>query len=485
MYRHLYVAVAAALFLCTQPAVAQPDTAFNFQGRLTHQGAPANGQFDFQFRLMDAETGGTQIGPTVEQDGIAVSNGQFSTLLDFGLNAFDGTARWVETSVRVAGGATFDTLAPRQRVTASPFALYAQTIPLAGSGSATTAARSDHHHHGQNWTGSTTDGLRVSNIATTAETAIRGALISTQENATAIRGEVAAESGRGVAGISVGTSGPGIGVYGETRSPEGYAGYFEGGRNYFEGPVGLGTTTPRQQLSLGHFLDLYSGAVNNPIRSSVRGTSSNHLMLNAGGGGRTYLNHDSGTGGLRIHDGTPSGELMRVTGAGRVGIGVTNPQDDLHVTGDIRTDGQVVHTYSGAPFGTVTRHTIRRWNRIIGDNTNYIFFSDDNIRLAIRGETPTGFLRQRVYIRISPSRAAAANSWQVTYGESSGGDVSTPTVGNWYTLSNDFGHDPRGGAIYQINNFRIRDVTYRVSAHNVSLMGVHLIVEAFYSDDPH
>jgi hypothetical protein len=40
-------------------------------------------------------------------------------------------------------------LSPRQPLTAAPYALYARSILLAGSGSATTAARSDHRHLGQ------------------------------------------------------------------------------------------------------------------------------------------------------------------------------------------------------------------------------------------------------------------------------------------------------------------------------------------------
>ena len=39
-------------------------TAFTYQGKLTDNGNPASGQFDFQFKLFDALSAGTQQGTT-------------------------------------------------------------------------------------------------------------------------------------------------------------------------------------------------------------------------------------------------------------------------------------------------------------------------------------------------------------------------------------------------------------------------------------
>jgi hypothetical protein len=155
--------VVFALLLCASGATAEGSapnapaspqaalgTAFTYQGRLDQSGSPASGTYDFRFRLYDdGDAGeGTQLGE-VEVGDMSVSSGLFSVELDFG-SAFDtGTATWLEIGVR-AGTSTgsYTTLSPRQVVNAAPYALYARSIPLSGSGSATTAARSDHTHQG-------------------------------------------------------------------------------------------------------------------------------------------------------------------------------------------------------------------------------------------------------------------------------------------------------------------------------------------------
>ncbi|MBN1889245.1 MAG: hypothetical protein JW850_14725 [Thermoflexales bacterium] len=107
------------------------DTGFTYQGRLTDGGSPASGTYDFEFSLYDAASDGSQVGSTVTQDDVAVSNGTFIVQLDFGSSAFDGSARWMVVSVR-DGSSTgaYTLLTPRQALTAAPYALYA---PSAGS----------------------------------------------------------------------------------------------------------------------------------------------------------------------------------------------------------------------------------------------------------------------------------------------------------------------------------------------------------------
>src|SRR5262245_54989716 len=97
-------------------AVTSAQTPITYQGQLKDAGNPANGTYDFQFALFDASSGGAQVGATIAKPGGAVTNGVFSAELDFGSAAFNGAARWLEVSVRLAGSAgAFTTLAPRQR----------------------------------------------------------------------------------------------------------------------------------------------------------------------------------------------------------------------------------------------------------------------------------------------------------------------------------------------------------------------------------
>jgi hypothetical protein len=77
-------------------------TTFTYQGQLTDAGAAANGNYDLQFALFDAASGGTQIGSTLARASVAVSNGVFTVQLDFGVSAFPGSDRFLEIGVRPA-----------------------------------------------------------------------------------------------------------------------------------------------------------------------------------------------------------------------------------------------------------------------------------------------------------------------------------------------------------------------------------------------
>lgn len=82
-----------ALILCLSfSAIQAQTTAFTYQGRLTDGGAPASGLYDLQFKLFDAATGGNQVGATLTRDDVNVTNGAFSTSLDFGGAAFPGAS---------------------------------------------------------------------------------------------------------------------------------------------------------------------------------------------------------------------------------------------------------------------------------------------------------------------------------------------------------------------------------------------------------
>ena len=98
----LGVILVLGLLLIGLPAAvyaATVGTAFTYQGNLTDGGSPANGQYDFQFKLFDAASGGGQVGSTLVKDNVEVTNGFFSVELDFG-NQFTGQARFLEIGVR-------------------------------------------------------------------------------------------------------------------------------------------------------------------------------------------------------------------------------------------------------------------------------------------------------------------------------------------------------------------------------------------------
>ena len=94
-----------------------------FQGSLNHSASPANGSYDFEFVLYDAPAGGNQVGSVQTRNGVTVSNGTFSTQLDFGLTAFPGAPRYIEIRVRPTGQPGITVLDPRQQVARTPYAI--------------------------------------------------------------------------------------------------------------------------------------------------------------------------------------------------------------------------------------------------------------------------------------------------------------------------------------------------------------------------
>ncbi len=100
-------------------------TGFTYQGRLRQGSAALNGSnaADLRFTLFTGDTGGTQVGPAVTVTGVDFDQGLFTVDLDFGFEAFDGNARWLQVEVAVPPGGAFTALAPRQALSATPYAL--------------------------------------------------------------------------------------------------------------------------------------------------------------------------------------------------------------------------------------------------------------------------------------------------------------------------------------------------------------------------
>ena len=120
--KQLSMLFLAGLAMSLNQASGEP---FAFQGQLNNAGSPANGIFDLEFMLYSVDIGGTQIGQTITIEDQVVTNGVFAVDLDFG-DAFDGTERWIEMSVRDGDSMdVFTELTPRLKVGRSPQASYA------------------------------------------------------------------------------------------------------------------------------------------------------------------------------------------------------------------------------------------------------------------------------------------------------------------------------------------------------------------------
>src|SRR5208282_2100401 len=94
-------------FLAVTDGLRAQGTAFTYQGQLQNNGSPASGLYNFEFALFNAATNGTQIGSTVANNGVSVSNGLFTALVDFGPNTFMGASNWLQIAVATNGSSTF------------------------------------------------------------------------------------------------------------------------------------------------------------------------------------------------------------------------------------------------------------------------------------------------------------------------------------------------------------------------------------------
>ncbi len=104
---------------------------FSYQGSMNSSGSPANGNYDFEFKLYDAASGGTQIGTTITKTFVAVSNGTFSVTLDFQNAGFPGADRFLEIAVTPNGGGSFTTLSPRSQILATPYSITSSSAATA------------------------------------------------------------------------------------------------------------------------------------------------------------------------------------------------------------------------------------------------------------------------------------------------------------------------------------------------------------------
>jgi len=136
----IFLAVAFLLLGITR-ASAQT-TAFTYQGKLTDNGSPANGNYDLQFSLFDSASAGAQIGQSQTVTNVSASGGAFTVKLDFGANAFPGASRFLEISTRPSGGGAFTLLTPRQPITSTPYAV--RSLNAASADTATSADQLGH-----------------------------------------------------------------------------------------------------------------------------------------------------------------------------------------------------------------------------------------------------------------------------------------------------------------------------------------------------
>jgi hypothetical protein len=114
--------IAAAKFAGGTPL----DQTFTYQGQLRNAGQLVTGPVDLKITMWDADTGGSQVGSTNTFNAMQLNDGRLACGLNFGNAAFDGSNRWIQVEFRnPAGSGQYLALSPRDKITATPYALYA------------------------------------------------------------------------------------------------------------------------------------------------------------------------------------------------------------------------------------------------------------------------------------------------------------------------------------------------------------------------
>ncbi len=135
----LFMVWMLPLFIVCISYATPMGTEFTYQGRLIDANSAADGLYDFQFKLFDDPCTGSQVGDDVNKPDVDVIDGYFTVELDFNNPcAFNGDARWLEIGIRPGDfndPCEYTILEPRQEVTPTPYAIYAETAGSAAADS--------------------------------------------------------------------------------------------------------------------------------------------------------------------------------------------------------------------------------------------------------------------------------------------------------------------------------------------------------------
>lgn len=366
------VTMAVGIFvLCGwRPAIAQVElgSEFTYQGQLRSGGTPVNDTADVEFTLWDADTAGNMIGSVLAADNVNVVEGVFTVNLDFGVMAFNGDARWLEIAVRSpAGVGGFTTLSPRQPINGAPYALQTRGLYVddqlrVGIGNASpqhplsigeptsdagaVEARVYSTDSGQ-WNGSVAAGGTGNSVILGELLGV--ATIGGHDGTLSAWSDLALNTFGGNVSIGDTPATDRLTVAGTIKSTTGGFVFPDGsiqataamttpspwqsivnGIAYPAGNVGIGTTAPRFEL---HNAGDYYG--------------KGHVFLYAyegdGMDGTAYVQarDDSGTSSIGLQLRTQSAgtlvDVINMTPAGNVGIGLPGATDRLTVAGTIKS----------------------------------------------------------------------------------------------------------------------------------------------------
>jgi hypothetical protein len=311
-------------------------TEFKYQGSLTDGASPANGNYDFELALYDALNGGNQVGATLTRNGVVVTNGIFAVQLDFG-NQFPGALRYLEIHVRVTGQPGFTPLTPRQLISSTPYNVKSLTAETATNALSLGGVAPNQY-------------VQTGDARLTDARSPTGGSTNYIQNGTAPQASSNFNiSGNGtVGGNMIANGNVGIG----TEAPSAYG---HGGTKVLmeiknaatasnsQAHVILSTGATSNVGSIGSVTWAVPNTIDSEKRAAVIGSNIESDATNRITSDLTFWTNNAAGGGLA--------EKMRITSAGNVGIGTTDPISKLEVNGGIRASGALVVGTNGISGG--------------------------------------------------------------------------------------------------------------------------------------
>lgn len=349
-------------------------TAFTYQGRLTDSGATASGTYEMQFKLFDGTS--NQIGSTITNSSVTVSDGVFTVTLDYGGTAFSGADRFLEIGVRRSGsGDPFTTLAPRQQLTSAVYAIRSGSSVSADL--ATTATNATQ-----------LGGIAANQFVQTSDARLSDARTPTAGSQNYI------QNGAGVQNANFNISGQGTAQLLSAQSVNADAGYYIGNTRFIYAPgqfnmfvgqsAGSQTAGAIGNAFFGHeagFTDT-TGALNSFFgKSAGRATKdgNNNAFFgtqsgfkNTSGGSNTFIGEDSGDENLTGNYNTFVGQN---SGVGFIGTDYNTAIG--YSAGEVfpGTSTTLIGAYANTSVANLTNATAIGYNSKVSQNNSLVLGS--------------------------------------------------------------------------------------------------------------